>query len=333
MASSSHRSGLNHYDGPVNRRNYALLGAVGNTYSQTLQNDGLNTLPAVGRGVASQCCATTFYATLERSTWGIPEPNAGHLLGPMCSVYLCCTCYAPLSRSPVDESRVSNYNQGKNTDRRWVPVNPLREFYKVSIQKDSMSDYLSSHDYQVDFLDGFKLGDRREVYLHNCFMIVPADIQNTLSSAQICARQTVCEVSRASGQQMRGIGTTACTKEQICTSWCNGQVRQHNSLTPWADHTNTPGICAGSTTRSHKEHGLQTADCLWDNSPFVSPTVRLYGFSRKEIISFHFQSPTRCDPSYWIWSTEDCVDMVHHWSNPEDALLRIHDGNRDPAKR
>lgn len=43
---------------------------------------------------------------------------------------------------------------------------------------------------------------------------------------------------------MRGIGTTAGTKEQICTSWCNGQVRQHNSLTPWADHTNTPGICA-----------------------------------------------------------------------------------------
>ncbi|KIK18288.1 hypothetical protein PISMIDRAFT_684326 [Pisolithus microcarpus 441] len=38
MASSPQSGAPNHYDGPVNRRNYALLGAVGDTYSQTDQN-------------------------------------------------------------------------------------------------------------------------------------------------------------------------------------------------------------------------------------------------------------------------------------------------------
>lgn len=58
-------------------------------------------------------------------------------------------------------------------------------------------------------------------------------------------------------------------------SWCNGRVQQHNSLTLWADHTIAPDTCAGSTTHSHKEHGIQRPDCLWDNSPFFSATIRL----------------------------------------------------------
>lgn len=194
------------------------------------------------------------------------------------SVYSRCTCYARLSSPPVDESRVSSYNQGKNADRRWVPVHRLHEFYKMSLQKDSRSDYLSSNE-QLDSLGEFKwatwfqralspttLGDRRmftcnarstnyttaderrhhtyqrrlsesshcvpinsrrylsqtvlvsgpatpdrrpigllsqlrRVYLRKCFMIVPADVQNTPRFSQICDCQIVWEVSRASGQQ------------------------------------------------------------------------------------------------------------------------------------
>lgn len=71
------------------------------------------------------------------------------------SVYSRCTCYARLSSPPVDESRVSSYNQGKNADRRWVPVHRLHEFYKMSLQKDSRSDYLSSNE-QLDSLGEFK---------------------------------------------------------------------------------------------------------------------------------------------------------------------------------
>ncbi|KAI6144875.1 hypothetical protein EDD17DRAFT_1768135 [Pisolithus thermaeus] len=47
MPSSEGNGYPDHYGGPLNPRNYALAGAVGNTYLQTNENVGLGSLPSI----------------------------------------------------------------------------------------------------------------------------------------------------------------------------------------------------------------------------------------------------------------------------------------------